>query len=350
MKDKISIIVPIYNTEKFLDKCLNSLVNQTYKNIEIILIDDGSTDNSLNICLDYQKKDSRVIVLKQKNLGKSISRNNGINKSSGNYIMFVDSDDYIEPNMCEIMINTIKKYNVDIVRCNYRFINNKIVEDNKNFISCNKILKKNEIKEIINQMITGEVGSYIWLLIIKKSIIKDNKIIFNPKIHLMNDKPFTINLLLNINSLVQINDILYNYVRNDNGTVRSNKNLFIKIDSVLRGNECIKQILNNKNEFTKKREYLLYKTHNLILLDLLIRASLYYDNYKNLIKKFKILERNPLFKTNISFMLNNKLELKRKIRFYFLYKGYYKIFIFLSQFSSLNYQKIKNNWRRYEKN
>ena len=347
---KVSIIVPVYNSEKFLDKCLNSLANQTLDDIEIVVVNDGSTDNSQKIIDDYKSKYSNIISFIKENGGQASARNLALTKVSGEYIMFVDSDDYIEPNMCEIMINTIKKYNVDIVRCNYRFINNKIVEDNKNFISCNKILKKNEIKEIINQMITGEVGSYIWLLIIKKSIIKDNKIIFNPKIHLMNDKPFTINLLLNINSLVQINDILYNYVRNDNGTVRSNKNLFIKIDSVLRGNECIKQILNNKNEFTKKREYLLYKTHNLILLDLLIRASLYYDNYKNLIKKFKILERNPLFKTNISFMLNNKLELKRKIRFYFLYKGYYKIFIFLSQFSSLNYQKIKNNWRRYEKN
>ena len=93
---KISIIVPIYNVEKYLERCINSLINQTYKNIEIILVNDGSTDNSLIICEKYKNIDSRIILVNKENGGLSDARNVGIDNSSGNYITFIDSDDYID--------------------------------------------------------------------------------------------------------------------------------------------------------------------------------------------------------------------------------------------------------------
>ena len=97
MNSKVSIVVPIYNTEKYLKKCLDSIINQTYENLEIILVDDGSTDNSGKIIDDYAKKDSRIKAIHQKNAGQSTARNNGIKKATGKYISFIDGDDEIKP-------------------------------------------------------------------------------------------------------------------------------------------------------------------------------------------------------------------------------------------------------------
>ena len=105
---KISIIVPVYNTEKYLSKCLNSLIKQTYKDIEIIVVNDGSKDKSLEIAKKFAKQDNRIKVFNKENGGLSSARNFGIEKASGEYIGFVDSDDYIKENMFEILYNMIK--------------------------------------------------------------------------------------------------------------------------------------------------------------------------------------------------------------------------------------------------
>ena len=111
----VSIIVPIYNTEEFLDRCLQSIVSQTYKNIEIILVDDGSTDCSLGICKEYASKDNRVKLLSQPNGGASAARNNGLGNAQGDYVMFVDSDDWIELDMVQNLLDAIKAKETDMV-------------------------------------------------------------------------------------------------------------------------------------------------------------------------------------------------------------------------------------------
>ncbi len=116
---KISIIVPVYNVENYLKKCLDSIVNQTFKDIEIILINDGSTDNSLNICKEYAKKDHRIRLINKPNGGLSSARNVGIDLSTGEYLGFVDSDDWIALNMYEKLYNLCKIFNADISQCKY---------------------------------------------------------------------------------------------------------------------------------------------------------------------------------------------------------------------------------------
>ena len=111
----VSIIVPIYNTEGFLDRCLRSIVSQTYKDIEIILVDDGSTDSSLGICKEYASKDYRVKLLSQPNSGASAARNNGLNHTQGDYVMFVDSDDWIEQDLVQILLDDIIAKKTDMV-------------------------------------------------------------------------------------------------------------------------------------------------------------------------------------------------------------------------------------------
>lgn len=111
MNPLVSVIIPIYNVEKYLGKCLDSVINQDYKNIEIILINDGATDNSLNIAIDYQKKDKRIKVFSQKNQGLSAARNTGLDKAVGDYITFIDSDDYVSKDYVSYMFNLLKKNN-----------------------------------------------------------------------------------------------------------------------------------------------------------------------------------------------------------------------------------------------
>ena len=120
--DKISVIVPVYNVEKYLDKCVESIVNQTYKNLEIILVDDGSTDSCPEICDEWAKKDNRIKVIHKPNGGLSSARNAGMDSMTGSYIQFVDSDDYIKSNMIEVMYGNIIKGDYDVCVCNYSFI------------------------------------------------------------------------------------------------------------------------------------------------------------------------------------------------------------------------------------
>ena len=115
MNDKISIIVPIYNVERFIRQCINSIIHQTYQNLEILLIDDGSPDNCGDICDEYAGDDSRIIVIHKENAGVSVARNIGIEQAGGEWIMFVDPDDWLELDCCERVIQVAQKYNCDVV-------------------------------------------------------------------------------------------------------------------------------------------------------------------------------------------------------------------------------------------
>ena len=119
MTEKITVIVPVYNVENYLNKCLDSLINQTYKNLEIIVINDGSTDNSGEICQEYAQKDNRIIYVEQENGGLSDARNAGLERMTGSYVTFVDSDDWVEPNYVEVLNNKLIGYQADIAIGNY---------------------------------------------------------------------------------------------------------------------------------------------------------------------------------------------------------------------------------------
>ncbi|GAL67062.1 glycosyltransferase [Jejuia pallidilutea] len=119
MNPKISIIVPVYNAENFISKCIESILAQTYNNLEIILVNDGSTDNSLSVCNRFKELDSRIILINQKNEGTSSARNKGLKVATGEYIGFVDGDDFIDKKMYEILMSTILECNLKLAECNF---------------------------------------------------------------------------------------------------------------------------------------------------------------------------------------------------------------------------------------
>lgn len=135
----ISIIVPVYKVEMYLCKCIHSILNQTYENFELILIDDGSPDSCPEICDEYAKKDQRILVIHQENSGLSVARNMGLKRAKGEYILFVDSDDYIELDACENLIDLAEKYNVDIVTGRAQRIEKNNITVMKNYNTNNRI-------------------------------------------------------------------------------------------------------------------------------------------------------------------------------------------------------------------
>ena len=156
MKEKISVVIPVYNVEKYLSRCLDSVINNSYKNLEIICIDDESPDNSLNILKEYSKKDSRMRIISQKNGGLSSARNAGIKKSNGEYITFLDSDDWVHPQYFEILFNEINKSKADAVLCGFSQVkkyDNEFIdylktgyEDKVSLISADMLFKEKKYK------------------------------------------------------------------------------------------------------------------------------------------------------------------------------------------------------------
>lgn len=151
-KPLISVIVPVYNVEKYLEICLDSILCQTYHNIEIILVNDGSTDNSRAICEKYVEKDNRVRLINQKNKGLSGARNTGINHANGDYIAFVDSDDKILNNMYEVLFNNIKKTNADISICDFMKVKDLTLKQNVDLTE-NLVLQIYNTDEIVSKFL-----------------------------------------------------------------------------------------------------------------------------------------------------------------------------------------------------
>ena len=172
----ISIIVPVYNVESYLSKCLESIINQTYKNIEIILIDDGSTDDSGKICDEYAAKDNRINIIHKTNGGVSDARNSGLEIAQGEYIGFVDSDDYIELDMYETLLNFLLNNNLDVVMCSSYKVKNKNIIKCKDF----KPYIFNSKEEIIEDLLINKYkGSPItvWNKLFKRGVLKEVRFI-----------------------------------------------------------------------------------------------------------------------------------------------------------------------------
>ena len=287
--EKISIIIPIYNVSSSLKRCLNSVINQTYRNIEIICVNDGSSDDSLKILKEFEKKDNRIIVIDKKNEGVSIARNVGIEKSTGEYITFVDSDDWLELNALEVLYNTIISEKVDVVRGsyfrNYNFSSDSIEVDelfelkNKRVKVSNNLLFTSFLEKIIN----GKINCFVWLLLIKNNILK-NVELFDQKIYLMEDSIFYFDLINNIDSIYFLNIPIYHYYLNPQSATKASGYYVRNMYNVLDVNESIINKLKEGKFYSVERQKLLNNSH------LNIIESYVFIMYKNSLKDKKELK------------------------------------------------------------
>lgn len=203
--DLITVIVPIYNVEKYLEKCLTSIICQTYRNLEIILVNDGSTDSSLEICCRYKKNDDRIAIINQKNNGVSNARNSGIKIATGRHITFIDADDYVENEYIEFLYDLLKNNHADISICgaNKRDKDGNITSES---IECNMVMNaESAIQELLHEKYFFCV---CWAKLYSKKLFKD--IGFNERLKIGEDLDLLYRLFDNCKKVVIENKPLYN--------------------------------------------------------------------------------------------------------------------------------------------
>ena len=219
MNPLISIITPVYNTEKLLEKCIKSIIKQTFFNYELILVNDGSTDKSGEICNMYEKQDSRIIVIHQHNQGSSAARNKGLSLARGKYIVFVDSDDWLEPYYLQNMLDCALNNNADIVIS--AFYINDDSHDSQFFKNKPETIDRTTI---LNGFFTNKLHAGLWNKMIKRDIFTNNNISF-PKYNYYEDMVVSTLLIIASPSITYCERASYHYVIN-NSSLTNDKNDF----------------------------------------------------------------------------------------------------------------------------
>lgn len=209
---KVSVVVPIYNVEKYLNKCIDTIVDQTYKNLEIILVDDGSKDNSGLLCDQWAEKDSRIKVIHKENGGLSSARNVGMENATGDYIMFEDSDDWLEPELIERSIECIQKDESDIVIFGYRKVD-EMENDIGEFTFGKKVLTREQLTKQLHTRILEMSFGYAWNKLYNFQTIKDSGLRFDSTIIDREDLAFNMQLLSCVNKVNYLDFIGYNYLQ-----------------------------------------------------------------------------------------------------------------------------------------
>lgn len=294
ISDKISVIVPVYNVENYLDKCIESIVNQTYKNLQIILVDDGSTDTSPKKCDEWAKKDERIKIVHKKNGGLSSARNAGIDISQGEFLTFVDSDDWIENNFIEELHKAIVVNNADISICGFKKIEDSTCKILYEESCCNKDIV---IENGLDLLFTQKNVTYVvaWNKMYRKGIF--NKLRYKEgKLH---EDEFIIYDVYNLakNGVALVNKNLYNYLQRKNSIMgkTTNEKCF---DIVEAFNFRLKQVNVNSKYYCKAvQQYL--NAYVLVYLRIKDNKQLKkkcFEEYKREQKKFKGLKFDFIFK------------------------------------------------------
>lgn len=313
-KINISIIVPVYNVEQYLEKCLESLVHQTYKNVEIILVNDGSTDNSRKIISKYEKKYNNIICIDKENGGQGSARNLGIKEAKGDYITFVDSDDWISTNMCELMIEKALKNNSDLVFANFSTVKNEVIE-------LGDVYGNKETDNVKKYLLTQSGPCH---KLIKKDIIVDNNLYF-PEIRAYED----INVVplwgLKAKNISYIEDSVYFYLIREGSTMKQQK-FNTKLEAIFYSMEnMLKQykIIDKDLVYIKEIEWLFIE-------HLLHGASLRFfkfENHEKYLNKINKIMKENFPNWNKNFYYKNQ-TFKYKLVCTMFYKKMYSILKF----------------------
>lgn len=293
MKNKISVIIPVYNVKEYLKECIDSVINQSYKNLEIILIDDGSTDGSEKICDDYKNNDDRIVVVHKKNGGLASARNKGIEVSTGEYLFFIDSDDFIELNTLEELYKFSNGGTNDLVICNYY----KYDEHTKKEIDIIPFYDKSNPKCIVTAMPTATCK------LIKREIFIKNSLMFLEGKYYEDNAimPYALSL---ITSYEYIQKPFY-YYRQRTGSILNKNSYDKKWEDIFDVLEKLSDKFDN-NDFNEELEYIYIEY-------LLHAASLKFYKFKE--GKKNIIKINRIMKSKFSNWRKNKYYKQENIKY-----------------------------------
>lgn len=312
--EKVSVIIPIYNAEKTIEKTINSIINQTYEELEIICINDGSTDETEKILRRIEDKDNRVKVIYQKNAGVSKARNTGIDNASGKFICFIDADDYIQNDYIKECINILRVEKSDLLCTSY-------MEGNKKISVEEKFIQHLDKKKIEEQILTSNYFNTVWAQILKANIIKENKLRFNENIIYGEDLLFNWDFITHAQKITYIDFPGYIYIYNQNGITQSSD-----IEKVLKK---IKDTFNVYKRFCRKENEEQVKNIILNKLNLNVRRLILNNKkitYKQITEMLKKVEKekeemkvkkiykkckrgNILDRICLKFLNNNNIEI-----------------------------------------
>lgn len=294
----ISIIVPIYKTEKFLAQCIESIINQTYKNIEVILVEDGSPDNCGEICDYYARKDQRIKVIHQENIGVSGARNAGINRAKGEFVGFVDSDDWIEPKMYEIMAKSLMSEEVQICVCT-NYYRNEIVESCTNIdTTCNYINKIDSLRLLLKL----EFPTSLCMSLYKSKIIRDLRL--NCKIHFWEDWEFQFRVINRADKISICNKPLYYYRQRKDSATQQGLN-----DRILTCLNIVEEVENYEEYNLYHLDRYLKDLRSRFLISVIFAGT---KSYEDNSKYYKTLKENAKICITNS-IASNILNIKAKI-------------------------------------
>lgn len=298
--EKVSIVVPVYNTEKYLDECLESAENQTYKNLEIICVNDGSTDGSLTILENHAKKDERIVIISQENQGLSGARNTGMSVATGKYIYFLDSDDVLLPYAMEKAVELLEKHDADALNFGVEGVKYKSVIDLSKFsYNCDLPVKICSIKEGENPFDVFEARTLsVWSYVYRKSFLENNNLWFKREIRVNEDVLFTCLVKASLKSLIKDSNIGYVYRLSRPGSLMNMdyKNIARRFDSFL---ITIRELFLNKDrfKFNKSDEYLLGIALRLLSINMYdaqgkikkeYAKKFYKEIYNNFVEKYNV--------------------------------------------------------------
>ena len=312
MRDLISVIVPVYNVERYLKRCIESIINQTYKDLEIILVDDGSTDSSGNICDKYKKIDKRINVIHKENGGLSDARNEGLKVVTGTYIAFVDSDDYVDEQFLEKLYLAVKENNSDISICKYKKTI-KLDERNTEEIQTNKYSIYNTEEALKELLLFKKIENYVWNKLYKRELFF--KLFFKVG-KKMEDIGIMYKIFEKASKIVSIDYIGYFYVQRE-GSTMGQVNPQLILDT--------REMVNERFDYINKKFPQLVDEAN---INRLVFIKYYFEdigknNIKKIMKEKKLKEEYKFYKKNylkykreVNKTTNSKV---RKLDFYLLY-------------------------------
>ena len=321
--DLISIVIPIYNAEKKLSRCISSVLDQKYSNIEIILIDDGSKDNSLIIANEWKKKDSRIKVISKENGGVSSARNKGIANSKGDYIMFVDADDWVEPEFCAFFYDNFKN-NPDVqIISSAAYINKNDEEiENPFWNGEKKYFTGKEKEEMELQAIFKEAASYVprfatfgttWAKAYDVEWLRKQNIIYEPELRRGQDTVFNLHAFETAEKVLYVKRFLYHYRMNSGSTV--NKYTEGTIDILERISRYILKFI--KEHGKDERFYQAYNNKSIQLLSQSINSDYAHkNNPKNYLtrrKELKTVLRRKCYRDNFKNINTENIPVTRKL-------------------------------------
>lgn len=303
---KVSIIVPVYNVYDYLDKCLKSIQNQTLKDIEVIVVNDGTKDTSQEIIDKYTSIDKRFKGYIKENGGLSDARNYGLKKARGEYIAFVDGDDYIEPDMYELMYGEAKKNDYDIVECDFTWDYPKKIVEDKTTVKSNLLI---------------DIRVVAWNKIYKRSLIEKSNIRFTKGVR-YEDVDWCYKLIANINSFSSVHKCLYHYIQRNNSIANTQnervRDIFVVLNNTL--NYYKEKGIYEENKDELEYVYMRYIFGSSFkrvvkIKDKELRNQILDESYNNLISNFPNYKQNKYLKTiksskNTYFKLMNKFTYK----------------------------------------